>query len=474
MKRIGAVWICLILLFSSTSVFFGSVTSSLGPDDTPLSPGPGPQPEVQTYYTNRATFDADTGPLWFFEDWEEANVPPPPGANGDAPFDINSDNGWFQPGDIEPGIQIWDVPPTPNGLLVIGPGFGAPTKMVITNTFLDSMDIVFNNNDVWAVGMDIHTFIGTGTVDISIYGVGGVLLDTTTAPGDNSGIFWGVISDELITRINLEDPTGNCVEGGDNIAFGIPIGILHHIDVTPDPATVVIGDTQQFTATAYDHLNNIIPGVDFTWSTDVGFVTQTGFFIAPLTPCNGTVTATKGAISGSANVEIIIAYFDIDLSLGWNLISLPLEQIDESIDQVLGTIDGKWNYIQSYDPLSPEPWKSYSTFKPTSMNDFSTLDHKQGFWINIIESNVTLTIGGSTPFPTGVELFAGWNLVGYPSLTEKSISDALDGTSYDRPVEGFNASAPYRISQLADTYLMKPSEGYWVHVPFNTFWVVDW
>ena len=47
------------------------------------------------------------------------------------------------------------------------------------------------------------------------------------------------------------------------------------------------------------------------------------------------------------------------------------------------------------------------------------------------------------------------------------------GTGYDA-VEGFNASHPYRISPLADTYLMQPGEGYWVHVPADTTWVVDW
>jgi hypothetical protein len=71
-------------------------------------------------------------------------------------------------------------------------------------------------------------------------------------------------------------------------------------------------------------------------------------------------------------------------------------------------------------------------------------------------------------------LFAGWNLVGYPSLTQKTVSDALAGTGYDRPLEGFNATAPYRISQLADTYMMRPGEGYWMHVPVDTVWIVDW
>jgi hypothetical protein len=97
-----------------------------------------------------------------------------------------------------------------------------------------------------------------------------------------------------------------------------------------------------------------------------------------------------------------------------------------------------------------------------------------GFWINITESNVNLTVYGNVSTSTSILLYAGWNLVGYPSLTEKTISESLVGTGYDKSVEGFNATAPYRITTLADSYMMTPGEGYWIHVPADTVWVVDW
>ena len=56
---------------------------------------------------------------------------------------------------------------------------------------------------------------------------------------------------------------------------------------------------------------------------------------------------------------------------------------------------------------------------------------------------------------------------------QKSISDALAGTGHDG-VEGFNATAPYLLIPLDDSYMMKPGEGYWVHVPADTVWVVNW
>jgi hypothetical protein len=163
----------------------------------------------------------------------------------------------------------------------------------------------------------------------------------------------------------------------------------------------------------------------------------------------------------------------LPLSEGWNLLSLPVTQSSENLNDILESIDGKWDCIQTYDPLSPEPWKTNATFRPDQLNDFNTLNHKQGFWINITEPDVNLTVIGYILISTSVNLSAGWNLVGYPSLVEKSISDALSGTGYDA-VEGFNATAPYRISPLIGTYMMKPGEGYWVHVPFDTTWIINW
>ena len=176
---------------------------------------------------------------------------------------------------------------------------------------------------------------------------------------------------------------------------------------------------------------------------------------------------------GSAYVFKLTTGFVIPLDEGWNLISLPLNQTDTSIDKILSSINGKWDYILVYNSTDPDHWKTNATIRPDQLNDLKLLDHKMGFWINITESWVNLTVMGNELTSTSINLYAGWNLVGYPSLTEKNISDALVGTGYDR-VEGFNTTAPYRISQCADSYMMKPGEGYWVHVPADTVWIVDW
>lgn len=163
---------------------------------------------------------------------------------------------------------------------------------------------------------------------------------------------------------------------------------------------------------------------------------------------------------------------------GWNFISYPLQiegQIQDVLNDSAGDCSTMWDYIQWYDASDPiDHWKTYSTFKPPTLNDLLIVNNTIGLWVHITSvGDGFLTVQGPQPTITSINLKAGWNLVGYPSLIEKTISDALAGTEYDR-VEGFNATAPYRISQLDDSYMMKPGEGYWIHVPADTVWILDW
>lgn len=173
------------------------------------------------------------------------------------------------------------------------------------------------------------------------------------------------------------------------------------------------------------------------------------------------------------DAEYVPEYYQI-LDMGWNLVSFPVITYSSNMEKILASIDGKWDYIMAYDPLDPDHWKTNATFRPDQLNDLKMLNHKMGFWIRMTVPDANMTIIGDFPSYVTITLHQGWNLIGYSSFTEKSISEALAGTGYDLPVEGHNATEPYRLSQLSDNYMMKPGEGYWVHVPSETIWIVDW
>jgi parallel beta-helix repeat protein len=164
--------------------------------------------------------------------------------------------------------------------------------------------------------------------------------------------------------------------------------------------------------------------------------------------------------------------FNIQLQQGWNLISLPLEQVDTSIPSVLASINSKWDVVKYYaNTDKKDPWKTYRV--GSMMNDLASIDNTMGFWIYINQPNVTLTVVGLIPTSTTIPLYAGWNLVGYPTQNTETVGNALWGTGADR-VEKFDAMSPYYISEVGPSYIMKPGEGYWVHVPADTIWTVIW
>ena len=175
---------------------------------------------------------------------------------------------------------------------------------------------------------------------------------------------------------------------------------------------------------------------------------------------------------GAQNVELVS--IDIPLHLGWNLVSIPVAQGNTSIESALSTISGKFDRLLAYDPTdAANPWKQYATFWQPGMDEISDIDHMGGFWLNVTEACI-LHVVGSEAVSTGIQLRAGWNLVGYPTLNNSTtVAVAFVGTGADI-IEGYDSGQTYLTSALAPSYVMKPGEAYWVHVPADTIWTVNW
>ncbi len=163
-------------------------------------------------------------------------------------------------------------------------------------------------------------------------------------------------------------------------------------------------------------------------------------------------------------------YFSIELQPGWNLISVPLESYDMSVGNVLWSISGSYDSVKTYSRTADRPWLSY---RPSSeLNSLASIERARGYWVHATESCV-LRISGLPAESTAITLYAGWNLVGYPTFDGTvTLGEALWGTGADR-VEVFDPASPY-IKEAGPTYIMKPGEGYWVHVPADTIWTIDW
>lgn len=85
-----------------------------------------------------------------------------------------------------------------------------------------------------------------------------------------------------------------------------PTPVLTTITVSPARATLNVGETQRFTATAHDRDRREISGVDFAWTSGnetVGTIDCAGLFIA-LCAGDATITAENRTATGTADVAV--------------------------------------------------------------------------------------------------------------------------------------------------------------------------
>jgi hypothetical protein len=207
------------------------------------------------------------------------------------------------------------------------------------------------------------------------------------------------------------------------------------------------------------------------WGYNVSYWHESGFLPGELVTCRIVVGDVLGNVLDFTWEFTVLMGYDIQLRAGPNLISVPLEVTTECIYCVLRSVN--WTYAEWYDAFDDaDHWKTHLVTRPMELNDFRAINRTKGFWLTI-PANGTLTVTGKVPTSTTIQLRAGWNYIGYPSLTPKSVFKALAGTGYDM-VEGFDENAPYRLSPLSDNDKMRPGEGYRIHVPADTLWIVDW
>jgi hypothetical protein len=172
--------------------------------------------------------------------------------------------------------------------------------------------------------------------------------------------------------------------------------------------------------------------------------------------------------SNGGGVQVYITQtqisYDIDLLEGWNLISLPLIQSDTSINNTLGSIFGEYKAVQWYDSGDAgDFWKHYNPQKPMELNDVSNLDHTQGILIYITEfGGTTLTVfGNELTSQESISIRPGWNLVGYPSKSDKQVSIALNNLDLGTDIDylGYFDATTDKFVSLSETDYMEVGRG---------------
>ncbi|MFH1402273.1 MAG: dockerin type I domain-containing protein [Patescibacteria group bacterium] len=145
-----------------------------------------------------------------------------------------------------------------------------------------------------------------------------------------------------------------------------------------------------------------------------------------------------------ACVEAVENHFSISLQKGWNLISLPVEPINSNIAEVLKSIEGKYDYVKSFD-------NGALTFTlGSSWSNLKTVHAGQGLEIKMKE-NATLKISGNPPVSNTFNFQEGWNLFGIKSSGSQQVTNIVPAK---------NIVSLYRYKSGADSWGENDKEFY--------------
>ncbi|UCE39282.1 MAG: SBBP repeat-containing protein [Thermoplasmata archaeon] len=179
--------------------------------------------------------------------------------------------------------------------------------------------------------------------------------------------------------------------------------------------------------------------------------------------------------------DIFLTIFSIGnytfLHNGWNLISIPMIQQNTNLGVVLSSISGYYDAIQWYDASATlDPWKHHQISKPFNLNDLNDIEHKMGFWIHITKpGGVLFEYLGTHPTENQmITLYPGWNMVGYPSLTNYNITEGLNKLTFSTDVDAiitYNAAAQ-RWERLGESDYFQIGKGYYIHAKSEYVWEV--
>ena len=167
----------------------------------------------------------------------------------------------------------------------------------------------------------------------------------------------------------------------------------------------------------------------------------------------------------------------IQLHAGWNLISLP--KIPEASD-VLGVMKMVGNNLNSVWTYEDGKWPRYDLTGPGFLNDLKTLEPGKGYWIDMNSPDRldVLYMTGTELTDKSIPLDSGWNLVGYNSLSSRTITDAMNSVSgnwksvwtyEDGGWKRYDLSGPDFLNEPIE---MEPGKGYWIDMKSGATWTL--
>jgi hypothetical protein len=141
-------------------------------------------------------------------------------------------------------------------------------------------------------------------------------------------------------------------------------------------------------------------------------------------------------------------------------------------DTANGDAGTNWDVAKTWSNQQKR-WLTYR--KGGTANTFTNLNNTMGVWLHLTANGadqaLQLPSTGAYPGSITIYLYAGWNLVGYPSATARLASNTLPGAA--DMVSEWQATSPYIVDKAPGAVTMTHGNGYWVRVTADCAWTVQ-
>jgi len=328
-------------------------------------------------------------------------------------------------------------------------------------------------------------------------------------------------SNSYNVQVTSQDTTGNQVTSG-QAAHNTAGAILFEVDNSlPTPTTDPVGSGSVYTSSPFITIDWTAEGTEYGLDSAGALVPSSVNAIATDLDTHDTVTISKATLDGvdvlsqigtadnrtfilatsglalgdhtfvingaddagntlAADVSLTFTVkvrpqFTVSLTPGWNLVSLPGQPADSSIDTVIGTIPV--DTVLTYDPTTAGGW--LTAVRSSSTESFTgtltTIDAGRAYWVHTssfesISTDIPSAQAGGAVLLATINVVAGWNLIPVVDITGSLSSGTVLPISAAVYMQGLTVNRIYSYSTTTDQFTNVPTanalivgQGYWVY-----------
>ena len=187
---------------------------------------------------------------------------------------------------------------------------------------------------------------------------------------------------------------------------------------------------------------------------------------------------TYGQLSMTQTSITINDYETFALASGWNLISIPRNISNWSIESALSSIWSNLEIVWGYNATSGS-WLSYDPDIPAQLNSLRVLEPGKGYWVELTSQSY-LALNASVFNPQNkVSFESGWNLLGFPANSSVRVNNSVNGLDlnivwgYDAlAADGFEWASYTPGIPINSLNYFNLTKGYWFRANTAGNWTV--